>query len=390
MYFHRFYRLVFPVTILSAFSATLYRFTGSGPLWPYQANFTEEKCQQYWWTNVLFINNLYPWELKDECVGWLWYLANDMQFFLLMPIFLFLYRRNRVLGYVGVFVTLLLNIVYCIAITYAQDVNISPILETDANYFIINKYTDYLYVRPWARIGAYMVGLLFGFMYFEFRNRDRYQQLKYSFGARFFSRVDRAHGFRRVLFFLGFALTFVIVFSQHDAYKCMGKCWNTSQNAFYNGLSRVLFVLGMALATSGALVGHNSFLQTLLGGDVWEVFSRLNYSVYMIHMYVFYWYYYTSRQALTIQASYIMWAYFACVIVAYVFAFPFTLICEAPFLQLEKLVLFAPRQVGTAYTFVSQELDPRYSNRPADTAGEKLLGNGAVSSSTVPPTKLYY
>ncbi|PIK40387.1 putative nose resistant to fluoxetine protein 6-like, partial [Apostichopus japonicus] len=48
-------------------------------------------CQQYWWANLLYINNLVPYPGNvSQCMGWTWYLANDMQFFIFSPIFIIL------------------------------------------------------------------------------------------------------------------------------------------------------------------------------------------------------------------------------------------------------------------------------------------------------------
>ena len=55
------------------------------PLWNPFAQNGADKCKKYWWTNLLFIQNIYPWRLLDECVGWTWYLAIDMQLFLVTP-----------------------------------------------------------------------------------------------------------------------------------------------------------------------------------------------------------------------------------------------------------------------------------------------------------------
>ena len=45
-------------------------------------------CTKVWWTNFLYINNLYPWKEIDECMRWTWYLANDMQFYVISPVIL--------------------------------------------------------------------------------------------------------------------------------------------------------------------------------------------------------------------------------------------------------------------------------------------------------------
>ena len=83
--FHRYFRLIFPIAAVTLFSVSLMKFTAEGPLWNQFAQNGADKCKKYWWTNLLFIQNIYPWRLLDECVGWTWYLAIDMQLFLVTP-----------------------------------------------------------------------------------------------------------------------------------------------------------------------------------------------------------------------------------------------------------------------------------------------------------------
>ena len=48
-----------------------------------------ENCKKNWWTDLLYINNLNPWKMLTEpCVGQSWYLANDMQMFIVAPLFI--------------------------------------------------------------------------------------------------------------------------------------------------------------------------------------------------------------------------------------------------------------------------------------------------------------
>lgn len=49
-------------------------------------------CNQYWWRNILFINNFYP--LTEMCMMWSWYLANDMQFYIIAMVLLILSTRS--------------------------------------------------------------------------------------------------------------------------------------------------------------------------------------------------------------------------------------------------------------------------------------------------------
>ncbi|KAK6176000.1 hypothetical protein SNE40_014370 [Patella caerulea] len=85
-YFHRFWRLTpLYMIVLMTFSC-LYKYMGDGPLWP-AAIKAADYCKTNWWTNVLYVNNLV--NNHEQCLGWSWYLANDMQFYIISPIFIF-------------------------------------------------------------------------------------------------------------------------------------------------------------------------------------------------------------------------------------------------------------------------------------------------------------
>jgi len=100
IYFHRYYRLIFPVVFVTGVAVFLAQYLGNGPYYKNGWGIFTEQCGTYWWTNFLFINNLYPWGMGEGCIGWVWYLANDFQFFLMSPPIIYAYCKNRKLGYI--------------------------------------------------------------------------------------------------------------------------------------------------------------------------------------------------------------------------------------------------------------------------------------------------
>ncbi|GFW80238.1 nose resistant to fluoxetine protein 6 [Trichonephila clavipes] len=74
---------------------TLFTYTGSGPLWPtYDTN---PVCRKYWWWDLLYINNfLTGWQ---QCLIVNWYLAVDMQLYMMSPLFVIALLRRPRLGY---------------------------------------------------------------------------------------------------------------------------------------------------------------------------------------------------------------------------------------------------------------------------------------------------
>jgi hypothetical protein len=66
---------------------------GDGPLF-YQYH-DKTNCQRFWFWHFVFLNNLVPWNEQDTCLPWTWYLANDFQFFLLVPILVAYYADQE-------------------------------------------------------------------------------------------------------------------------------------------------------------------------------------------------------------------------------------------------------------------------------------------------------
>ena len=90
-YVHRFFRLTPTYMFVLFFYWYLSMYLSDGPY--YQLSTGPDgpawkNCEKYWWTNLLYINNFYPVEFGDECMSWAWYLANDMQFFVISPLIL--------------------------------------------------------------------------------------------------------------------------------------------------------------------------------------------------------------------------------------------------------------------------------------------------------------
>jgi peptidoglycan/LPS O-acetylase OafA/YrhL len=102
VYFHRFYRIL-PLYMFCLFlSWAFIKYCGDGPLW-FGADGFNNDCKRYWWTNLLFLNNFLPDGDGSGCLGQAWYLANDMQFFIISPPILYCYHRiSRVCGWFAI------------------------------------------------------------------------------------------------------------------------------------------------------------------------------------------------------------------------------------------------------------------------------------------------
>ena len=95
IYFHRVYRIIIPLGLVIAAYLTFYIYLGSGPIWNQRAQPGIDSCKEQWWYAILLVSNVLPWKNPHHCMGWIWYLANDMQFFLLLP-----FVRSTILAFV--------------------------------------------------------------------------------------------------------------------------------------------------------------------------------------------------------------------------------------------------------------------------------------------------
>jgi len=91
IYFHRIYRIVPFILIIMILTIGFYTKIGDGPLWVENGvvNSMKVNCEKSWWTNILFVTNFV--NIDTGCINWTWYLANDMQFFLLLPFIVFIF-----------------------------------------------------------------------------------------------------------------------------------------------------------------------------------------------------------------------------------------------------------------------------------------------------------
>ena len=90
--------------------------------------------------------------MNDQCVGWVWYLANDFQFFLLTPFILLIMYFNKIIGFVVNLMIICLSIMAGMLVTWKYNLLLPSTNNDDFG-------TNY-YEKPWCRMASYMVGVL--------------------------------------------------------------------------------------------------------------------------------------------------------------------------------------------------------------------------------------
>uniref|UniRef100_A0A1I7XIH5 Transmembrane protein 104 n=1 Tax=Heterorhabditis bacteriophora TaxID=37862 RepID=A0A1I7XIH5_HETBA len=98
--------LTVPYAMFLLFYAVMVPYVDSGP--NEAVNIRDAtNCRSSWWMNMLYINNVMPY--NKECFGISWYLAADTQMFAFSPLFLVPFLFSPILGFTTLFCVLLFS-----------------------------------------------------------------------------------------------------------------------------------------------------------------------------------------------------------------------------------------------------------------------------------------
>ncbi|GBM74405.1 Nose resistant to fluoxetine protein 6 [Araneus ventricosus] len=264
-YFKRFARLTPVYMIVLGFNATLFAYTGTGTLWPtYDTN---PVCHKDWWWHLLYINNF---ENSDkQCMVWCWYLAADMQFYIISPLFMVPLIRWPRLGYALIFACISGSCVASFLLTYQYNLidgfsRFEFHLDDSQNFMIkLWKYFDLVYTKPYTRIGPYFVAILLAY-YLHKKSLNK--------GTTKNSAVTLSCGWIVTALFI-----WVCFFSLYKKEEII------MVTALYNGTKSLLYSCSLAWMIYLCLTGQSEFLNKCLSWKYFLPLSRLSYCAYLIH-----------------------------------------------------------------------------------------------------------
>ncbi|XP_055947830.1 nose resistant to fluoxetine protein 6-like [Argiope bruennichi] len=319
-YVHRYVRLTPVYMIVVAFYTTISPFLGSGPLWPdYDV---VQNCKDNWWWNLLYINNFQSINYK-QCMSWSWFLANDMQFYVVSPLFLISLWRWPKIGYslVGLFFSI--TFVCNFALTYKYDLmaGFGNILEhyQDIPNFLprMNAFYDIVYSKPYTRIGSYLVGLFLPYYIYRRKcsNSPRLNWVTLTVG-----------------WLIASGITLTCQFGlYHRAVTTVGA-------SFYNALSRIGFSMGLGWVIFVCVIGQGGVVNRILSWKALIPLSRLTYCAYLLHPIVATTYSSSVRTFINFNHVNTIMLFLGYLIISYAVSMVTSLLFESPLIRLEKLI----------------------------------------------------
>lgn len=123
-----------------------------------------KECDSYWWAQFLMIGNLVPFfqELNAGCNYPAWLFFVDFQLYLLVPLYVVLYKRSPALGILLQFLLIIADSGF---LMWMSEVN-----NFRANYLSTEGQFLFAYIinKPYTKLITHSVGVLTAFAYMEY------------------------------------------------------------------------------------------------------------------------------------------------------------------------------------------------------------------------------
>jgi len=368
IYIHRYIRMlpVYAISILVPMYILPY--LGNGPLF-FEADQIQGECKTKWYWNLLYVNNL-GYDENYNCLGWSWYIANDFQMYLLVPILVCLYSYKQLYAYMSVAVLMLGSIGAQLLTFIHYDISANIAESAGATHFMSKYYT-----KPWCRINPFLIGILAAWLYISYKKYQKSppsEENPISFTDRIVMKINdnilNAKWLRYMMYFIGFSLMFYFVYGYFDFYKKGSDKSKPEQYTFLIA-SRPLFVFGLLLIVYPGCLGKCRVLREILSHEVFNVLSKTVFAGYMFNMEVtaFYW---ASKEDGFYVYHLSMWTTaIELVTVTFALGTIITLIYEYPIIGLSKEFLRPKREA------IAQKLKPEMKKDESETKGILMSEN---------------
>ena len=228
-------------------------------------------CRSYWWTNLLYINNLHPNKLEEECMGWSWYLANDMQFYVISPLLLIPLYYWFPSGLIAICLVLLSSVGVTGFIAGYYDFPANQFYTAFGGSQLPPGFPDQgsqIYVKPYCRITPYLVGIFLGYLLFR----------KFRIPVK-----DYVSGWiiHILLWLIAAALGIVNVYGLYFTWH--GYKFSLAENVMYFMFSRFTWGVTLALVVFICHSGYGGVINRFLSLPIWVPLSRMTFNAYLVH-----------------------------------------------------------------------------------------------------------
>ncbi|CAO1351397.1 unnamed protein product [Diamesa serratosioi] len=263
-------------------------------------------CQQYWWRNLLYIQNLFDFEVM--CGTWFWSLACEMQFYVLTTIGLMIYAKNKTMGEKLLKFSCISIFFYGLLVHFESDFK----LTSD----VLFQLRSIVYSKPLMRMVPYLIGTITAI----YLNRNDNQVLL-------------SKGTINLIwagcFVLNIFMSIMVSFRNVSSIVA----------SFLAMFSHVAIAIIVSwIISADILKFHNSFTR-FLSKEIFKTISKITYTSYLVSpMIVMIVFGLTTKGMETTMPALAIFFY-GITILTFKISYYLTLFFEVPFVNLSKLIL---------------------------------------------------
>eukprot|EP00057_Strongylocentrotus_purpuratus_P023831 XP_011678305.1 PREDICTED: nose resistant to fluoxetine protein 6 [Strongylocentrotus purpuratus] len=319
---HRYIRITPAMAVVILLYTFVYPYLGEGPFW-YKRVEGVQGCYQWWWTNFLYINNFVPSASSSGCLSWSWYLATDMQLFLLAIILIVLLWWHPAIGIVS------------LAVLSLASITVRAVIFSERGYAAtqpINSASDStdmfpFSVKPYACATAYLVGIATGYCLHVLKNKA----------------LPRLHVVVVILGWLSaFAMGMSIVYGLYGAFDHPGPkivVPGKPLNVAYGCLKSLAWTLALSWVVFTCHYGYGGVINRFLSWSFWIPLSRLTFCAYLLHPAIIYLNTGTISMSYNFNVIGQSFRFTGFVTISYSAAFILSSLIEMPISSLQKMFL---------------------------------------------------
>ncbi|KAJ6640801.1 Nose resistant to fluoxetine protein 6 [Pseudolycoriella hygida] len=252
MWLHRYMRLAPVVISVVLFFSTIATQLGKGPFWNSVMR-EVELCYDNWWSTVLFVQNYAS--AGKLCFGHLWYLAVDLQMFMVTTILLY------VINWKG------LKYLYALAVLVL--VNVANNLYWNFYFTTVdmdeNERDKFIYYPTHARMSAWLTGVVLAFIYSK--------------------RVSKSDSNKLSPKLLTFGYLFcILVFTAIVVNNRLQSAASPAiLSTIFNSVNRLLWSLAVAITIFICITNSGASVNKFLSSPIWKPLSKLSFCIYVLH-----------------------------------------------------------------------------------------------------------
>lgn len=329
----RYIRLL-PLYLFCIFGITSYsNFFNEGKIITVQSVMNDD-CYSSFWSNLLYVNNIF--NIEKKCSAHTWYLANDMQFFVLFWTIFTLLSNYKLIRNIIVFGIFLFSVIISEVISIKEKYNYNDMI-----HFVqpINFFTVF-YAKPYIRVSPYILGLYFCEFYI---NSKAYTNNFKNFSTNDNNIIKKINNHIETNNITSTLLLIVALFLINStfflSYVTNNYFIKINIQTIFLTFNKILFVFGVGLIVHLTFLGKFRFIYNMLSINFFNIIGKLTYGIYIVHLYLLFWSFSSVGILSYIDGFYLSIFSVGVFILATICAFIMSLLFECPIIGLLKVYL---------------------------------------------------